>query len=401
MLAEFFEQGEGHRGVIDELAICRLTDDPADDQLGVIAGGKAAVFEDGIDFLRILEFENRFDRAAFLAGADQRFFRAFAEDEFERSDNDGFSGARFSGHADEPRAEFPGEFVNEGEIADFKKGEHSFCGTPCIMQVSPQEAMAAEFSLTFLGTGTSVGVPVIGCDCPVCTSDDPRNQRFRSSVVVRAGGQTLLVDTGPDLRMQALREGLREIDAVIYTHAHLDHVAGFDELRAFCWHKPGPLPLHATEGCMETLKGMFGWAFFPQSVIDGYVRPEVRVIDGPFFYGDLKVTPLPVEHAAVETIGFLFEYPGSRRVAYLPDVKRIPQETMEKLQGIDVLIIDALRTAGHPTHFSLTDALKAASDLRADETWLTHLSHEYDAATLSGQLPSGVRMAVDGLQISL
>lgn len=260
--------------------------------------------------------------------------------------------------------------------------------------------MAAEFSLTFLGTGTSVGVPVIGCDCAVCTSDDPKNKRFRSSVVVRAGGRTLLVDSGPDLRMQALREGLREIDAVIYTHAHLDHVAGFDELRAFCWRKKGPLPLHATEGCMESLKNMFGWAFFPEGAANGYVRPDVRVIDGPFFYGDLKVTPLPVEHASVETIGYLFEYPGAGKTAYLPDVKRIPDETMKLLRDVDVLIIDALRTAEHSTHFSLEDALAAAVESRAKETWLTHLSHEYDAGSFSNGLPDGVRMAWDGLRIS-
>ena len=246
-----------------------------------------------------------------------------------------------------------------------------------------------------------MGVPVIGCDCAVCTSDNPLNQRLRSSVVVRAGEKTLLVDSGPDLRIQALREGLREIDAVIYTHAHLDHVAGFDELRAFCWRKHGPLPLHATEGCMETLKNMFGWAFFPAGVVDGYVRPEARVIDGPFCYGDLKVTPLPVEHATVETVGFLFEWPGARRVAYLPDVKRIPEETMAMLLGVDVLVVDALRTAEHSTHFSLGEALAAAREARAGETWLTHLSHEYDAGSSGEELPAGVRLAWDGLRISL
>ena len=260
--------------------------------------------------------------------------------------------------------------------------------------------MTANFSLTFLGTGTSVGVPVIGCDCQVCQSNDPLNKRLRSSVVVRAGDITLLVDSGPDLRMQALREGLREIDAVIYTHSHQDHVAGFDELRAFCWRKTEPLPLHATAGCMESLKNMFGWAFFPVTVVDGYVRPDARTIDGPFYYGDLKVTPLPVEHGTVETIGFLFEYPGSRKVAYLPDVKRIPSDVMDLLRDVDVLIIDALRTTPHPTHLSLAEALEVARELNAGETWLTHLSHEYDATVAANELPSGVRLAWDGLRLS-
>ncbi len=259
----------------------------------------------------------------------------------------------------------------------------------------------ADFSLTFLGTGTSVGVPVIGCDCGVCTSEDARNKRFRSSVVVRAGGTTLLVDSGPDLRMQALREGLREIDAVIYTHAHLDHVAGFDELRAFCWKKKDSLPLHATDGCMAMLKQMYGWAFSPEKVVEGYIRPDPRLIDGPFFYGDLKVTPLPVEHAAVETVGFRFDFPGARTLAYISDVKRIPAQTMELIAGVDVLVIDALRTATHPTHFTLEESLAAIAEAGAREAWLTHLTHEFDYETLDGQLPAGVRVARDGLRVEL
>ena len=258
-----------------------------------------------------------------------------------------------------------------------------------------------DFSLTFLGTGTSVGVPVIGCNCGVCTSENPRDKRFRSSVVVRAGGQTLLVDSGPDLRMQALREGLREIDAIIYTHGHLDHVAGFDELRAFCWRRHDPLPMHATRECMATLQQMYGWAFYPEQETAGYVRPDPKCIDGPFSYGDLKVTPVPVEHAAVETIGYLFEYPSARTLAYLPDVKRIPAASVELLMDVDVLVVDALRTAPHPTHFSLDEALATAAQLRAKETWLTHLSHENDVDAISRTLPPGVRMAWDGLRISL
>jgi phosphoribosyl 1,2-cyclic phosphate phosphodiesterase len=259
----------------------------------------------------------------------------------------------------------------------------------------------ADFSMTFLGTGTSVGVPVIGCDCAVCSSDEPKNKRTRSSVVVRAGEVTLLVDSGPDLRQQALREKLREINAVIYTHGHLDHVAGFDELRAFCWRKREPLPLHATAGCMETLHKMFGWAFFPERETEGYVRPDARLITGPFTYGDLRVTPLPVEHASVETVGFLFEYPGAKSLAYLPDVKRIPPPTLELLGGVDVLVVDSLRTTPHPTHFSLTEALAVVAETGARETWLTHLSHEYDARAFGGELPDGVRLAWDGLRISL
>ena len=262
-------------------------------------------------------------------------------------------------------------------------------------------AGVAGFSLTLLGTGTSVGVPVIGCKCPVCVSADPRNRRLRASALVRAGEVSVLVDSGPDLRAQALREGLSALDAVIYTHAHMDHVVGFDELRAFCWSKDGPLPLHATPSCMGSLQTMFAWAFSAENVFRGYVKPEARLIDGPFFHGDLKITPLPVEHAAVTTIGFLFECPGARSIAYLPDVKRIPPDTLRLLHGVDVLIVDALRPQPHPTHFSLGEALEAIHRARIGEAWLTHLGHENDHARLEAQLPAGVRVAWDGLRIEL
>ncbi len=269
------------------------------------------------------------------------------------------------------------------------------------MQGSRPESMTADRSFTFLGTGTSVGVPVIGCKCAVCTSADPRNRRLRSSALVRVGGHAVLVDSGPDLRAQALREGLREIDAVIYTHAHLDHVAGFDELRAFCWRRDDPLPMHATPETMETLQRMFGWAFSSENVYQGYVKPGVRLIDGPFHYGNLKITPLPVDHAAVETIGFRFDHPGARSLAYLPDVKRIPNDTLWHIREVDVLVIDALRPQPHPTHFSIGEALEAIREVQPREAWLTHLGHENDHATLEAQLPAGVRVAWDGLRVPL
>ena len=259
----------------------------------------------------------------------------------------------------------------------------------------------ANLSLTLLGTGTSTGVPVIGCQCPVCLSTDPHNRRLRASALVRAGEVAVLVDSGPDLRAQALREGLKALDAVIYTHAHMDHVVGFDELRAFCWHKAGPLPLHATAQCMATLQTMFGWAFAPENVYMGYVKPDPCLIDGPFFYQELKITPLPVVHATAETTGFRFDCPGARSIAYLPDVKRIPDATMRLLHGVDVMVIDALRPQEHPTHFSLDEALAAICQAGAGEAWLTHLGHENDHCALQARLPAGVRVAWDGLRIEL
>ncbi len=260
--------------------------------------------------------------------------------------------------------------------------------------------MAADFELTLLGTGTSVGVPVIGCGCRVCTSDDPRNKRTRASLHVKCGGIEILVDSGPDLREQALRERLTRLDAVIYTHAHVDHVVGFDELRAFCWHRETPLPLHATASCMATLRTMFGWAFLPENRhFRGYIKPDPRIIDGPFHYGPLKITPLPVEHASIETIGFLFESPAAPAAAYIPDVKSIPEPTRALIRGVDILILDALRPNPHATHMSLDEALEAIDDIRPEHAWLTHLSHENDHAELEASLPGHIRLAHDGLKL--
>jgi phosphoribosyl 1,2-cyclic phosphate phosphodiesterase len=257
-----------------------------------------------------------------------------------------------------------------------------------------------DFSLKFLGTGTSVGVPVIGCGCAVCRSENPKNKRTRASVVVTAGGWSLLVDTGPDLRTQALREGLTRVDAVLYTHAHMDHVVGFDDLRAFCWSRTQPLPIHASPATLGDLKRMFAWAFAPENQYPGYVKPAGVVIDGPFHYGDLRVTPLPVNHGAVDTMGFLFEYPKAKSMAYIPDVKVIPAATISLLKGVDVLIVDALRTDPHPTHFSVGEALHVAEETEAAEVWLTHLGHENGYDALSAVLPGHVKVAWDGLVLA-
>jgi phosphoribosyl 1,2-cyclic phosphate phosphodiesterase len=255
--------------------------------------------------------------------------------------------------------------------------------------------------LTFLGTGTSVGVPVIGCSCEVCKSSDPRNNRTRSSLLVTTTKTTVLVDSGPDLREQALREGISSIDAVIYTHSHLDHVVGFDEMRAFCWGKPDPLPLYASASCLGVLRNMFGWAFHEDNIHRGYIKPAPRVITAGFTIGDLTIHPLPVIHGGVETMGFLFETEDQFRFAYLPDVKTIPESTMAKMQNLDLLIIDALREVPHSTHLSLPEALAISEQLSPRQTLLTHISHDLDHTSLAAKLPVDVMPAYDGLRVRL
>ena len=260
---------------------------------------------------------------------------------------------------------------------------------------------AAESSLLFLGTGTSVGVPVIGCSCDVCRSTDPRDNRTRSSVLVSHGATTLLVDSGPDLREQALREKITSIDAVLYTHSHLDHVVGFDELRAFCWGKDAPLPLYATSACLDVLKGMFGWAFSPDNIHRGYVKPDPRPVTSAFRIGGLAITPLPVEHGEVETVGYLFETDAGFRTAYLPDVKCIPEDTLGLLGRLDVLVIDSLRDTPHSTHLSVGEALEISQSLSPRRTLLTHISHDLGHAELSARLPEAVEVAFDGLRVPM
>ena len=268
----------------------------------------------------------------------------------------------------------------------------------------PESPQTIFFSLStrliFLGTATSVGVPIIGCDCEVCTSPDPRNKRTRSSLYLESNETRLLVDTGPDLREQALRERLHQIDHVLYTHDHLDHVAGFDELRAFCWHREDPLPIHASAHTLTSLQRMYPWAF--GNTARNYVRPSPR----PFIdfqtlsLGDITVQTFPVEHGATPTHGFLFTLPTGQRISYSPDVKSFPPPSKELLKNVDLLIIDALREQPHQSHMSFNEALEASAALAPKQTALTHLTHELDFAQTTAKLPPNIFVATDGLTLS-
>ena len=253
----------------------------------------------------------------------------------------------------------------------------------------------------FLGTGTSTGIPVIGCHCDVCQSANPRNRRWRSSVLVSTETTRILVDSCPDLRAQALRHNLTAISAILYTHEHLDHTAGFDEMRAFCWHIDGRLPLYAGTRCLAQLKCMYGWAFAEGNTYQGYMRPAAHDHAGkPFSIGDIEVTPVPVVHATVETHGYVFRH-GGKGFAYLPDVKELPAESRALLHGLDAMAMDGLRYRPHPTHLNIEENVAIMQELAPKRGFVTHTGHNVDYDRLCAELPPFMAPAYDGLELEL
>ena len=256
----------------------------------------------------------------------------------------------------------------------------------------------SELTITFLGTGTSQGVPMIGCDCAVCTSDDPRDRRTRASIYVETPECAWVVDTGPDFRAQALRERVRRVDAVVYTHSHTDHIMGFDDLRPFC-SGGRDIPIYAAEPTMEDLRRVFVFAFNGQNRWPGYVRPLPRLIEGEFQLGETTITPLPIVHGRAHMLGFLFSRKGERLAAYLTDCKEVPRAVIERIAGVRHLIVDALRDKPHPTHMNVAEALDVHAQVGPGRTWFTHLCHELGHAAAEPALPATVRVAYDGLKI--
>ena len=258
--------------------------------------------------------------------------------------------------------------------------------------------MAAR-SFVFLGTGTSVGVPMLGCDCAVCQSTNPRNHRYRCAVLIETPAGNILIDTPPELRLQLLREKARLVHAVLFTHYHADHLFGLDDVRPIPRLLGGPVPLYCSAETEGKIRTTFSYAFGPAAEQSnaGYL-PKLtfrRITNEPFTVLGERVTPIALNHAHFDVFGFRI---GD--VAYCTDVSEIPRESWPKLEGLRVLVLDALRPRPHPGHFGLDQALDAIERLRPQQAYLTHTSHELEYEATNAMLPANVRMAYDGLRFT-
>ncbi len=240
---------------------------------------------------------------------------------------------------------------------------------------------------------------MIGCDCPVCTSADPHDERLRASVLVRSPEQTWVIDTGPDFRRQCLREKVRHLDAVFYSHSHTDHVMGFDDLRRFC--DPVPLPVYATPDTMADLRRVFSFAFDGLHRYPGYVIPDPRELLGPVELDGTRIAPLELPHGRASCTGYLFSQNDKPLFAYLSDCHDVPLDVVDQVKGVAVLVLDALREAPHPTHMHVAQAIRIAGQIGPGKTFFTHMGHEVMHAELSSRLPDGIALAYDGLRISI
>ncbi|MGD0930692.1 MAG: MBL fold metallo-hydrolase [Candidatus Korobacteraceae bacterium] len=252
-------------------------------------------------------------------------------------------------------------------------------------------------TLTVLGSGTSMGVPTIGCDCAVCTSADPYDRRTRPSIMVQWDGHTVLIDTTPDFREQAIREQIRKIDAVLYTHGHADHILGLDDVRPLSFPRVtggGKIPLYASENTAQVLRSVFRYIFEANYKYGGLAQVELRPVNGPVELFGASFQPLAVMHGDVPIEGYRFG-----KAAYLTDFSSVPEGTLAQLEGLDILFLDALRHHPHPTHSTVENSLKIVERLKPKRTYFTHISHDLPHEATNAALPDNVRLSHDGLKL--
>lgn len=250
--------------------------------------------------------------------------------------------------------------------------------------------------IEFLGTGTSTGIPMIGCRCVVCRSQNPHNNRLRASVAVKTKGKTFIIDTGPELRLQALRASLDKVDGVLITHTHADHLAGFDDLRAYNFITGEPVKVVGSPETIQIIKHNYPY-IFGQAVQQGGGLPKIEAIavTEPFVLGGVNITPLPVWHGKVLVYGYLFG-----KMAYVTDLSYIPETSLTQLENLDTLVLGVLRHRKHSTHISLSEAISLIEKLKPRQAYFTHISHDLEHERVANALPPGVFLAYDGLRVN-
>ncbi len=251
-------------------------------------------------------------------------------------------------------------------------------------------------NIIFMGTGTSHGVPMIACDCSVCTSDNPKNYRTRASILISENGRNILIDTATEFRLQCIRNNVRRLDAVLLTHPHADHIFGLDDVRRFNWVQKEEIPVYGTEDTLKTVRNIFSYVFNDEHTQGTRPRFSLNVINGNLNLFNRHIIPIDVSHGNEKATGYRI---GG--FAYVTDVSAIPESSMEKLKGLDVLVLGALRYTPHPKHFNITQAVEIAKELKPKRTFLTHIAHEIEHEKANSELPDGIKLAYDGLEIAV
>ncbi|TDX48905.1 MBL fold metallo-hydrolase [Orenia marismortui] len=250
--------------------------------------------------------------------------------------------------------------------------------------------------ITFLGTGTSHGVPIIGCSCSTCLSNNPKNKRYRSSIYIELDTSSLLIDTAPELRLQLIRNNITTIDAVLFTHTHADHLMGFDDLRGINRLQKKAIPCYGNQRAIKEIKRVFSYIFNPFQIGGGIPEVTLHQVSENFEIKNSTIVPIPIKHGKLDILGYRIA-----NMAYLTDCSFISAESYRLLEGIDLLIIDALRYEPHSTHMNIDQALEVVNKLEVPQTYFTHLSHRLEHESVNKDLPNNVQLAYDGLKISI